>query len=161
MLVKFLAELGHTIILAVKEAPFFTKVCIADVRTDPVLIKELEEANFIHEKTISKNNLVELLKQEKHIHVVSNGTREDLNLLLVSTTFSRVFKEVDYVISRGITQKEILIDSHFSFTQNIINISFVKNSLIVTYKKRHSGFIKFSHQQLVLQWYHRINPWEN
>ncbi|MDA3916183.1 MAG: hypothetical protein PF690_04345 [Deltaproteobacteria bacterium] len=148
MLVKFLAELGHTIILAVKEAPFFTKVCIADVRTDPVLIKELEEANFIHEKTISKNNLVELLKQEKHIHVVSNGTREDLNLLLVSTTFSRVFKEVDYVISRGITQKEILIDSHFSFTQNIINISFVKNSLIVTYKKRHSGFIKFSHQQL-------------
>ena len=57
MLVKFLAELGHTIILAVKEAPFFTKVCIADVRTDPVLIKELEEANFIHEKTISKKIL--------------------------------------------------------------------------------------------------------
>ncbi len=148
MLVKFLAELGHTIILAVKEAPFFTKVCIADVRTDPVLIKELEEANFIHEKTISKNNLVELLKQEKHIHVVSNGTKEDLNLLLVSTTFSRVFKEVDFVISRGMTQKEILIDSHFNFTQNIININFEKNSLIVTYKKRHPGFIKFSHKQL-------------
>ena len=148
MLVKFLAELGHTIILAVKEAPFFTKVCIADVRTDPVLIKELEEANFIHEKTVSKNNLVELLKQEKHIHVVSDGTREDLNLLLVSTTFSRIFKEVDYVISRGMTQKEILIDSHFNFTQNIININFEKNSLIVTYKKRHPGFIKFSHKQL-------------
>jgi len=113
-----------------------------------VLIKELEDANFIHEKTISKNNLVELLKQEKHIHVVSNGTKEDLNLLLVSTTFSRVFKEVDYVISRGMTQKEILIDSHFNFTQNIININFEKNSLIVTYKKRHPGFIKFSHQQL-------------
>ena len=148
MLVKFLAELGHTIILAVKEAPFFTQVCIADVRTDPVLIKELEEANFIHEKTVSKNNLVELLKQEKHIHVVSNGTKEDLNLLLVSTTFSRVFKEVDFVISRGMTQKEILIDSHFNFTQNIININFEKNSLIVTYKKRHPGFIKFSHKQL-------------
>ncbi len=148
MLVKFLAELGHTIILAVKEAPFFTKVCIADVRTDPVLIKEIEKANFIHEKTVSKNNLVELLKQEKHIHVVSNGTKEDLNLLLVSTTFSRVFKEVDFVISRGMTQKEILIDSHFNFTQNIININFEKNSLIVTYKKRHPGFIKFSHKQL-------------
>lgn len=148
MLVKFLAELGHTIILAVKEAPFFKKVCIADVRTDPVLIKELEEANFIHKKTVSKNNLVELLKQDKHIHVVSNGTREALNLLLVSTTFSRIFKEVDYVISRGMTQKEILIDSHFNFTQNIININFEKNSLIVTYKKRHPGFIKFSHKQL-------------
>ncbi|MDC3237112.1 ARMT1-like domain-containing protein [bacterium] len=148
MLIKFLAELGHTIILAVKEAPFFTKVCIADVRTDPVLIKGLEEANFIHEKTISKNSLVELLKQEKHIHVVSNGTKEDLNLLLVSTTFSRIFKEVDYVISRGVTQKETLIDSHFNFTQNIINISVEKNALMVTYKPRHPGFIKFSHKQL-------------
>ncbi len=148
MLVKFFAELGHTIIFAVKEAPFFTKVCIADVRTDPVLINELEEANFIHEKTISKNNLVELLKQEKHIHVVSDGTSENLNLLLVSTTFSRIFKEVDYVVSRGKTQKEILIDSHFNFTQNIINISFEKKSLIVTYKPKHPGFIKFSHKQL-------------
>lgn len=148
MLVKFLTELGHTIILSVKEAPFFTKVCLADIRTDPVLIKELENANFIHEKTISKNTLVELLKQDNHIHVVSDGTSEELNLLLVSTSFSRIFKEVDCVISRGINQKEILIDSHFNFTQNIINISHEKKSLIITHKPRHPDFIKFSHQQL-------------
>jgi len=126
---KFLAELGHVVILAVKEAPFFKKVCLADTKTDPVLVKELENAHFIYEKTISKNNLVEFLKHDKNIYVVSDGTRETLNLLLASTTFSRIFKEVDCVISRGKTQKKRLIDSHFKFTQDIINICLDKKKI--------------------------------
>ncbi|MDA3787376.1 MAG: hypothetical protein PF503_02615 [Desulfobacula sp.] len=145
---KFLTDLGHAVIFAVKEAPIFKKVCLADTRTDPVLVKILENAHFIHEKTISKNNLVKLLKHDKNIYVVSDGTMENLNLLLVSTTFSRIFKEVDCVISRGKTQKERLIDSHFRFTQNIINISLDKNQLLITYKPKHPGFIKFSHKAL-------------
>ena len=149
---KFMAELGHVVILAVKEAPFFNRVCLADTRTDPVLRKMLETAHFIHEKTISKNSLVQLLKHDKNIYVMSDGTREDLNLLLTSTTFSRIFKEVDCVISRGITQKQILIDSHFRFTQPIINISLGRKSgkktLLLSYKARHPDAIKFSHEQL-------------
>ena len=145
---RFLADLGHAVIFVVKEAPFFKKVCLADTRTDPVLIKELEHAHFIHEKTISKNNLVALLKHDKNIYVVSDGTRETLNLLLTSTTFSRLFKEVDCVVSRGISQKKRLIDSHFQFTQNIINISREKKSLRITYKPRHPDVIKFSHGAL-------------
>ncbi|MBC2705350.1 ARMT1-like domain-containing protein [Desulfobacula sp.] len=145
---KFLAELGHVVIFAVKEAPFFKKVCLADTRTDPILIKELETAHFIHEKTISKNNLVKLLKHDKNIYVVSDGTRETLNLLLASTTFSRIFKEVDCVISRGNSQKKRLINSHFRFTQNIINISLDKKALLITCKPRHPDFIKFSHADL-------------
>ncbi|MCD4720606.1 MAG: ARMT1-like domain-containing protein, partial [Desulfobacula sp.] len=148
MITKFLAELGHAVIFAVKEAPFFKKVCLADTRTDPVLMKELENAHFIHEKTISKNNLVKLLKHDKNIYVVSDGTTEVLNLLLTSTTFSRIFKEVDCVISRGNTQKKRLIDSHFKFTQSIINISLDKKGLLLTYKPRHPDFIKFSHEDL-------------
>jgi uncharacterized protein with ATP-grasp and redox domains len=145
---KFLADLGHAVIFAVKEAPFFKKVCLADTRTDPVLVKILETAHFIHEKTISKNNLVKLLKHDKSIYVVSDGTRETLNLLLASTTFSRIFKEVDCVISRGKSQKKRLIDSHFRFTQNIINISLDKKTLMITYKPKHPSFIKFSHKDL-------------
>jgi len=145
---KFLAEHGHAVIFAVKKAPFFKKVCLADTRTDPVLVKELEHAHFIHEKTISKNNLVSLLKHDKNIYVVSDGTRETLNLLLASTTFSRIFKEVDCVISRGLLQKKRLIDSQFRFTQNIINISLEKKSLLITYKPRHPDVIKFSHGAL-------------
>ena len=148
MITKFLADLGHAVIFAVKEAPFFKKICLADTRTDPVLVKQLENAHFIHEKTISKNNLVKLLKHDKNIYVVSDGTREDLNLLLTSTTFSRIFKEVDCIISRGKTQKERLIDSHFMFTQSIINISLDKKQLLITHKPRHPDFIKFSHKNL-------------
>ncbi|NOX34337.1 MAG: hypothetical protein GXP56_11485, partial [Deltaproteobacteria bacterium] len=148
MIAKFMAELGHAVIFAVKETPFFKKVCLADTRTDPVLVKELENAHFIHEKTISKNKLVELLKHDKNIYVVSDGTRENLNLLLTSTTFSRIFKEVDCVVSRGLAQKKRLIDSHFRFTQNIINISLDEKAIMVTYKPRHPEFIKFSHEQL-------------
>ena len=148
MIAKFLAEIGHVVILAVKEAPFFKKVCLADTRTDPILVKELETAHFIHDKTISKNNLVKLLKHDKNIYVVSDGTRENLNLLLASTTFSRIFKEVDCIISRGNSQKKRLIDSHFRFTQNIINISLDKKTLLITYKPRHPDFIKFSHKDL-------------
>jgi len=145
---KFLSELGHIVIFAVKESPFFKKICLADTRTDAVLLKELEKAHYIYEKTISKNNLVKLLKHDRNLYVVSDGTRESLNLLLTSTTFSRIFKEVDCVISRGRSQKKRLIDSHFKFTQNIINISVTKKTLFITYKPRHDAFIKFSHQAL-------------
>jgi len=145
---KFLTELGHVIIFAIKESPFFKKTCLADTRTDPVLVKELENAHFIHDHTISKNNLVKLLKHDKNLYVVSDGTRENLNLLLTSTTFSRIFKEVDCVISRGLEQKKRLIDTHFQFTQTIINISSQDDHLWITQKPRHPDFIKFSHGQL-------------
>jgi hypothetical protein len=145
---KFLTELGHMVILAVKEAPFFKKICLADTRTDPVLIQELETAHFIHDHTISKNNLVKLLKHDKNLFVVSDGTRENINLLLTSTTFSRIFKEVDCVISRGLAQKKRLIDTHFQFTQTIINISTQDDQLWITHNPRHPSVIKFSHSQL-------------
>jgi len=148
MIAKFLAELGHVVIFAVKEAPFFKKVCLADTRTDPVLVKALENAHFIHEKTISKNNLVKLLKHDKNIYIISDGTRENLNLLLTSTTFSRIFKEVDCIISRGTGQKKRLIDSHFRFTRNIINITLDNGTLQITSKSSHPDAINFSHEDL-------------
>jgi len=150
---KFLAELGHIVILVVKETPFFKKISLTDTRTDPILAKELETAHFIHEKTISKNRLVQRLKQDENIYVISDGTKETLNLLLVSTTFSRIFKEVDCVISRGMEQKNRLINTHFQFTRNIINISTEKmnaerDALSITFKPRHPDFINFSHKDL-------------
>ncbi|MCP3942895.1 MAG: protein-glutamate O-methyltransferase family protein [Desulfobacteraceae bacterium] len=145
---KFLAELGHIIIIAVKEAPVFKKISMTDTRTDPVLAKALETAQFIHKKSISKNKLVQRLKQDENIYVISDGTKETLNLLLTSTTFSRIFKEVDCIISRGNEQKNRLINTHFQFTRDIINISTDKDALAVTFKPRHPDFINFSHKDL-------------
>jgi uncharacterized protein with ATP-grasp and redox domains len=149
---KFLAELGHIVILAVKEGPVFKKVSLTDIRTDPVLAKALETSHFIFDKTISKNRLVQRLKQDENIYVISDGTKETLNLLLVSTTFARIFKEVDYVISRGPEQRRRLIHTHFQFTRDIINIC-VENQgrtkqLSIVHKPRHPDFINFSHKDL-------------
>ena len=145
---KFLAEIGHVVILAVKETPFFKKVSLTDLRTDPALADALGGAHFIHEKAISKNKLVQRLKQDENLYVVSDGTQETLNLLLVSTTFSRIFKEVDCVVSRGSEQKNRLIHTHFQFTRDIINISVKDKGLTVTYKPRHPDFVNFSHTDL-------------
>jgi hypothetical protein len=149
---KFLANLGHLVILAVKEAPVLQKVSITDIRTDPVLATALEDSHFIFEKTISKNRLVQLLKQDENIYVVSDGTKENLNLLLVSTTFARIFKEVDVVISRGHDQKRRLIQTHFQFTRDIINLTVEENEgvpdLSIVYKPRHPDCIYFSHRDL-------------
>jgi uncharacterized protein with ATP-grasp and redox domains len=149
---KFLAELGHIVILAVKEAPVFKKISLTDTRTDPVLAKALENCHFIYEKTISKNRLVQRLKQDGNIYVVSDGTTEALNLLLTSTTFARIFKEVDIVISQGHGQKKRLIQTHFQFTRDIINITTEtvngSQQLSITCKSRHPDFINFSHKDL-------------
>jgi len=145
---KFLAELGHVVILAVKETPFFKKISLTDIRTDPTLAKALGNAHFIHDKTISKNKLVQRLKRDENLYVVSDGTQESLNLLLVSTTFSRIFKEVDCVISRGVEQKNRLINTHFQFTRDVINITAEDEGLSVAFKPRHPEFINFSHIDL-------------
>ena len=145
---QFLANIGHVVILAVKEKPFFKKVCLYDTRTDPVLAKLLDQANFIHDKTISKNKLVQRLKQDEHLYVISDGTQEALNLLLVSTTFSRIFKEVDCVVTRGPKQKNRMIQTHFKFTRDVINICAKENRLDIVFKPRHPDFINFSHTDL-------------
>ncbi|MCK5542601.1 MAG: hypothetical protein KAI40_07890 [Desulfobacterales bacterium] len=147
-MIKHLTKQGHTVVISVKDSPYFKKVSLLDVNTDPVLLKELEDAYFIHGKALSKNDLVEKFKKNNSIYVISDGTKESLNLLLVSTTFSRVFKEVDFVISRGPIQKRCLIDSHFKFTQDFINITSENNSVCVSYKAKSHQTMKFSHQEL-------------
>ena len=147
-LIRYLADKGHTIVISVKESPHFTKVSLADINGDPVLLKQLDNAYFIKGKALGKNDLVEQFKKSSNIYVISDGTKESINLLLVSTTFSRVFKEVDFVISRGAAQKRRLIDSHFEFTQDIINITNSSNGIFVTYKAKSKRAIKFSHQEL-------------
>ncbi len=112
----------------------------------------MEGSHFIFEKTISKNRLLQLLKQDENIYVVSDGTKENLNLLLTSTTFARIFKEVDFVISRGHDQKRRLIQTHFQFTRDIINLTVEEHEgrpgLSAVFKPRHPECIYFSHRDL-------------
>ena len=148
-IVHYLAKLGHKIIIAFKEGPLFKKVDITNAQEDEVLRRELERALFIQEKNLTKNELLKTLRRDYNIFVISDGTRENLNLLLTSTTFGRIFKEVDGVISRGHQQKRRFFDTHFQFTQDIFNISEApKGAVAISYKPKHPSVIKFSHKDL-------------
>ncbi len=148
-IIRYLAGLGHKIIIAFKDAPLFTKINFQDAQTDEQLCKELEDALLVKRNNLGKNDLVNILKTDKSLMAISDGTREKTNLLLVSTSFARIFKEVDGIISKGKDQRHSFFDSHFQFTQDIYNISKDDTGLpSIQYKGRHPAVIKFSHKDL-------------
>jgi len=148
-IINYLTKLGHKIIIVFKGGPLFTKVDFEDAQEDEVLRRELEGALFLEEKNMSKNELVKTLRSDHNIIAISDGTRENLNLLMASITFARTFKEVDGVISRGHDQRRRFFDTRFRFTQDIFNISADDHGAIsIYYKPKHPAVIKFSHKDL-------------
>lgn len=148
-IIRHLAKLGHKIVIALKEAPIFTTVDFYDVQEDVALRIQLGSALWIKDRRLSKNQLIRILRSDENIIVVSDGSREILNLALCSTAFARTFKEVDGVISRGIDQRRHFFETRFQFTQDIFNISAgPDHSVDVRYKPRHPSVIKFSHEEL-------------
>jgi hypothetical protein len=144
-IIRCLVDSGHKVIIAFKEGPMFTKVDFFDVQVDEQLRSELEGAPMIDKKDLAKNELVDILKKDIPLMAVSDGTRENLNLLLVSTTFSRIFKEVDGVISRGPDQRRRFFESHFRFTQDIFSIAMDQEGHpSILHKAAHPSVIKFS-----------------
>ena len=148
-LINFLVSHGHRVIIALKDGPLYTKTDINDLEDDPVLKEVLRNTLVIKNPKLSKNELVRTIRGDIPILILSDGTKENTNLLMVSTTFARVFKEVDFVVSRGHDQRRRFFDTHFQFTQEIFSIAADDpTSLSILYKPRHPQVIKFSHQDL-------------
>jgi uncharacterized protein with ATP-grasp and redox domains len=148
-LIRYLTQLGHKVIISFMEGPLYTQVNVYDTEKDRVLANALGNPVFLLDRQINKNDLVRILRQDSSVIVLSDGTQETLNLLLTSTTFARVFKEVDAVISRGELQRRRFFETHFQFTQDIYNIFTDSDGTVcVSYNPRHSGFRKFSHADL-------------
>jgi hypothetical protein len=147
--IRFLVSHGHKVIVAFKNGPLYTKTTIGDMLNDPVLQDAMQHAAVIDDPNLSKNELVRTLRGDIQTLALSDGTNENLNLLLSSTTFARLFKEVDGVISRGVDQRRRFFETHFEFTQDIFNIACEKNgSVSIYFKHRHPEVIKFSHEDL-------------
>ncbi len=148
-LIRFLITRGHKVIVAFKSGPLFTKTDIHDIPDDAVLQAALGNAVMIENPKLSKNDLLRTLRGDIPLLVLGDGTSENLNLLLTSTTFARTFKEVDAVISRGPDQRRRFFDTHFQFTQDIYSIAadHQGNPSIIK-KPRHPAVIKFSHEDL-------------
>ncbi len=149
-IIRFLLGWGHKVILVVKDGFYLNKVTRYDVEHDPLLLEELRGASFIKDPAISKKDLLEKLKTDTQLFIISDGTQERLNFLLTSTTFARMFKEVDVVISKGEEQWRRLFATPFQFTRDIFNVRLSGDgqTVIVSYKPKHPEAVKFSEQDL-------------
>ena len=112
-------RMGHRIIYAMKDDFFFYSPTIADAESDPVLKKLLSRGCIVRDLHLSKNKLLQLL-QENRLLVISDGTRERLNLHRTSVSFARAWKEADLVIAKGWRNKSVLLDSSHAFTRDIL-----------------------------------------
>lgn len=144
-IIRYLNKMGHKVIIAFKNGPLFTKADFNDAQNDKELLAAMEGVPFIMDRDMSKNDLIQVLKTDKTLLAISDGTRENVNLLLVSTTFARLFKEVDGIISKGLDQRRRFFETHFAFTQDIYSIApDVNGAPSIWYKPRHPEVIKFS-----------------
>jgi hypothetical protein len=149
-IIRFLLGWGHKVIMVVKDGFYLNKVTRYDVENDPILVEELDGASFIKDPGISKRELLEKLKTDTQLFIISDGTQERLNFLLTSTTFARMFKEADVVISKGEGQWRRLFANPFQFTRDVFNVRLGKDGeeVIVSYKAKHDEAVKFSEQDL-------------
>ncbi len=149
LIIRYLEKMGHKIIIAFKDGALYTKVDFYDIQEEEILIKALENVYLIQERNLSKNELVSILRSDQKIMAISDGVRENLNLILTTVTFARIFKEVDGVVSRGTDQKRRFFETHFQFTQDIYNISRNEDGgAEIAFKPVHPSVVKFSHKDL-------------
>ena len=112
-------RMGHKVIFAMKSGFYFFSPTIHDTESDPVLKKLVSRACIIHDKHLSKNNLLHLL-QENRLLIIDDGTRERLNLYRTSVSFVRAWKEADLIIAKGWRNKNVLLGSSHGFTRDIL-----------------------------------------
>ncbi|WP_432737744.1 ARMT1-like domain-containing protein [Maridesulfovibrio sp. FT414] len=117
--IKSLLRQGHSVILSLREGFCFDDPTFWDRDNDPVLAEALKSALFISENRISKNDLLASLRQNPFV-VISDGTRERLNLIRCSVTFARAWKESDLILAKGWGNRRRLIGNSHQFTRDVI-----------------------------------------
>ncbi|WP_051564663.1 ARMT1-like domain-containing protein [Desulfovermiculus halophilus] len=119
MIVQAFHRLGHKVILALKEGFYYDYPIFWDYENDPVLSEFLNGARLIEDSNISKNDLLDTLRANDLV-VISDGTRERLNMYRTSVTFARAWKESDVVIAKGSGNYHRLVYSSHQFTRDIL-----------------------------------------
>lgn len=117
--IRALNRLGHKVVLALKEGYFLNSPVFWDAEHDPVLENALSDALFVENSRMSKNELLRA-QRENPLVVISDGTRERLNLWRTSVTFARAWKESDLIIAKGYPNHRRLIQNSHQFTRDII-----------------------------------------
>jgi len=148
MIIRSFLRQGHSVILVFKEAFYFQTPTIWDMEYDPVLARALKGAYILTDNRVSKNQLLKLLREHRFV-VISDGTRERLNLYRVSVTFSRAWKECDIIVAKGDPHQRRLIKTSHKFTRDIL--CFYRDlggDFHLAYKPRAEGAGKFADSDL-------------
>lgn len=119
LMIKSLLRQGHSVILSLKEGFWFDTPTYWDRESNPLLAEALKDALFISDERISKNDLLANLRENPFV-VISDGTRERLNLIRCNVTFARAWKESDLIIAKGWGNRRRLIGNTHLFTRDII-----------------------------------------
>ncbi|MBT8763797.1 DUF89 family protein [Desulfohalobiaceae bacterium Ax17] len=119
MVIKSLIRQGHKVILALKEGFYYDYPVFWDYENDPILAEELKGATFLENHQVSKRELLKALR-ENDLVVISDGTRERLNLCRTSVTFARAWKESDLIFAKGEGNFRRLIMTSHKFTRDIL-----------------------------------------
>jgi len=117
--VRALVRMGHRVILALKDGFYFDAPTLWDTEEDPALVSALAGALVVGNARVTKNALLQSIKENPFL-VISDGTRERLNLCKTSVTFSRAWKECDLVIVKGELNYRRLFLTSAAFTRDII-----------------------------------------
>ncbi len=118
-LLSRLQRMGHKIIVSMKKGFYFYSPTLQDTESDPILEELLEGAAIVREHSISKNHLLNLLREHSLV-VIHDGTRERLNLYRTNVVFARAWKEADVILAKGWRNAEILALSSQKFTRDIV-----------------------------------------
>ena len=149
LLVRALLRQGHRVVLALKEGFYFGTPTFWDWEGDPALTKFLEGARFLPEDKISKNELLKAQRENPFL-VISDGTREELNLYRASVTFARAWKESDLILAKGDPHHRRLIQTGRSFTRDILCFYRDRqNQFNLDFKSKPESVKKFSEQGLL------------
>jgi uncharacterized protein with ATP-grasp and redox domains len=119
LVIQALLRLGHRVTLSVKDGFALTTPTVWDVERDPSLVELLEEALVVDNARLTKNELLRLHRENPFL-VISDGTRERLNLWRTSVTFARSWKEADLIIAKGMPHFRRLIANSHQFTRDIV-----------------------------------------
>jgi uncharacterized protein with ATP-grasp and redox domains len=150
LVIRSLLRMGHRVILALKEGFFFGYPTVWDAEEDPILSEFLGKfgAKFIGESRMSKNKLLQAIKENPFL-VISDGTRERLNLYKTSVTFARAWKESDLVIAKGELNHRRIMLTRTQFTRDVACVHRdQKGALQVEYKPKPSGLRTFTEPEI-------------
>ncbi|MDR2574280.1 MAG: hypothetical protein LBC94_08095 [Desulfovibrio sp.] len=145
-----LIRMGHRVICAVKAGFYFFSPTITDMETDETLMRWLRNGIVLRDQNLSKNDLLRYLR-EYRLMVISDGTRERLNLTRVSVTFSRAWKEADVILCKGWRAADILLGTSHGFTRDIICYWHDDEGFHVQYRKHAAAARKFNENDIMAQ----------